>query len=95
MNQSHDDLMQKLAKYEDLRIKNEMQGLTSMVKNACRRMSFADEAAWRVCHEAQLADQAQHNRKLASNERDIDDLLARFKHVKGIDLDLKACYRGR
>jgi len=40
MNQSHDDLMQKLAKYEDLRIKNEMQGLTSMVKNACRRMSY-------------------------------------------------------
>ena len=40
MNYTQEDLMQKLAKYEELRIKNETKGLTSMVKSACKRMSY-------------------------------------------------------
>ena len=35
-----EDLMMQLAKYEELRIASELQGLTSMVKNACKRMAY-------------------------------------------------------
>lgn len=40
MDINREQLQENLAKYEQLRIKNESQGLTSMVKNAITRMAY-------------------------------------------------------